>query len=177
MTWAAEWVGNGIKRHLPTFAERLLETVESWVGEFSYERQFWSRVAGAPNVALIKAKSTDPDLLSSADPRLAEFDLAFIDGDHSYPAICSDLRNWASRVRVGGRVLVHDAGPAFKGVCRALHEWSQRSPIAVHWPQRDALCVVEVLGRLAPRVLPEAARNRAMWGGVTPALARARRAG
>jgi methyltransferase family protein len=146
MNWAAEWLGNGVRRHLPPTVSQWLEGAEQWMGVWTYERQFWGRVGDASNVSLIKAFSTDPDLLASADPRLREFDLVFIDGDHSYAGARSDLEHWASRVRVGGRVLVHDATARFKGVCRALEEWSIGAPVEIQWPKRDSLCELDVVG-------------------------------
>jgi len=35
-------------------------------------------------------------------------DLLFIDGDHNYDAVMSDLIRWASRVKVDGFMLLHD---------------------------------------------------------------------
>ncbi|HNT77041.1 MAG TPA: class I SAM-dependent methyltransferase [Anaerolineae bacterium] len=50
--------------------------------------------------------------------------LAFIDGDHDYPAVQQDLALWTPFVTVGGVVLLHDIFfPRFDGVTRAVFEW------------------------------------------------------
>jgi predicted O-methyltransferase YrrM len=46
-------------------------------------------------------------------------DLLYIDGSHAFRAVLGDLRLWATRVRPGGRVLVHDAFSSI-GVTLAL---------------------------------------------------------
>ncbi len=57
-----------------------------------------------------------------------EVDLVFIDGDHSYAAVRSDIDRWGRRARIGGAVLLDDALPEsyFGGhtpeVRRALEE-------------------------------------------------------
>jgi hypothetical protein len=38
-------------------------------------------------------------------------DVAYIDGDHEEPGIKADLKIVASRVKVGGFLVVHDYGP------------------------------------------------------------------
>ena len=38
-----------------------------------------------------------------------QFDLAFVDGDHSYPAVCADVEKYATRgLRPGGYLVLHD---------------------------------------------------------------------
>lgn len=48
-------------------------------------------------------------------------DLLFIDGDHSYQGVKTDLQCWLPYVRIGGWVLLHDYGWA-EGVRRAVKE-------------------------------------------------------
>lgn len=58
----------------------------------------------------------------------ASLDLVFIDGDHSYEGVRSDIDAWLPKVRLGGVISGHDYdntnkyGDAFKGVDRAVHE-------------------------------------------------------
>jgi predicted O-methyltransferase YrrM len=50
--------------------------------------------------------------------------LVFIDGDHSYGQVKRDLENYASRVRWGGYVFLHDMTyPTTPGVAQAVNEW------------------------------------------------------
>ena len=48
-------------------------------------------------------------------------DLLFIDGDHSYDGVTSDLKAYLPKVKAGGTVLLHDWGWA-EGVQRAIRE-------------------------------------------------------
>ena|ERR1041385_7955651 len=53
-------------------------------------------------------------------------DLLFIDGDHSYEGVMSDL-NWFHMMREGGLILCHDANtPSFPGVRKAIDEFCNR---------------------------------------------------
>lgn len=55
-----------------------------------------------------------------------QFDLVFIDAEHSYEATSADIRAWAPLVRAGGWISGHDYGsewfPKF-GVKRAVDEF------------------------------------------------------
>lgn len=48
-------------------------------------------------------------------------DYIFIDGDHSYEAVCKDLRNYFSKVKAGGIFSGHDY--SWEGVKRAVAEF------------------------------------------------------
>lgn len=51
-------------------------------------------------------------------------DLLFIDGDHSYQGVMSDLIAWAPKVRKSGLILCHDADtPSFPGVRKAIDDF------------------------------------------------------
>lgn len=49
-------------------------------------------------------------------------DLLFLDGDHSYDSVRSDLEHWLPKVKEGGIVICHDYGWA-EGVRKAVHEF------------------------------------------------------
>lgn len=49
-------------------------------------------------------------------------DLLFIDGDHSYDGVKSDIELWLPKVKVGGFVLFHDCGGIHPGVEKAVDE-------------------------------------------------------
>ena len=55
------------------------------------------------NVYVLAGKSQDIDI------KTGEVDLVFIDGDHSYDAATSDFQRFATRVKMGGAVLLDDA--------------------------------------------------------------------
>ena len=58
-------------------------------------------------------------------------DLIFIDGDHSYEAVKSDIKAWLSKVKNGGIVVFHDIGWA-EGVKRAVKEFIKPIQIEEH---------------------------------------------
>ncbi len=136
-------------------AANLWEWFDGLFHPFSYERHFWRNVRrhGHDNVHLMRGLSTDPHILESPDPRLAEFDLVFIDGEHVYETVIADFQNWGSRVRPGGRVLLHDCVARFPGVIRAIRELDADPRYRVHWPDEGTIAVVDVLAEAAvPRV-------------------------
>jgi predicted O-methyltransferase YrrM len=147
MRWASEIIRNGILRHLGINLRAIFASLERWFPLVSYERAFWSQVkaAGHDNVHLFRYLSNDPALLEREHHLLAEFDLVFIDGDHSYEGAKADLDNWGGRVRQGGRVLVHDAIPSFPGVCRAIDACRDNPAVRVHEQRCGSICVIEVL--------------------------------
>lgn len=51
-----------------------------------------------------------------------EFDLIFIDADHSYEGVSEDIETWWPRVRQGGVLCGHDIQISFPGVIRAVVE-------------------------------------------------------
>jgi len=51
-----------------------------------------------------------------------EIDLLFIDGGHDYASVMADIGLYAPKVRVGGRIVMHDATAADPGVIKALDE-------------------------------------------------------
>jgi predicted O-methyltransferase YrrM len=69
--------------------------------------------------------------------------MLFIDANHNLEAVMTDLGNWASRVKVGGIVALHDMFfPSITGVCYAVTVWwsTQRDEKGSIWEyigQRD----------------------------------------
>jgi predicted O-methyltransferase YrrM len=53
-------------------------------------------------------------------------DVLFIDADHSYRAVQSDLAKYGPRVRKGGVILLHDTELEGAGVRRALVEYAEK---------------------------------------------------
>jgi len=52
----------------------------------------------------------------------SKIDLLFIDGDHSYKGVKSDIKLWLPKVKIGGFVLFHDYGGIHPGVKKAVDE-------------------------------------------------------
>ncbi len=72
----------------------------------------------AARVSIVAARSQE--FLPGLDP--ASFELAFIDGDHSYEATLADLRAMCRLVRFAGWVALHDYGHLYD-VTRAMDDW------------------------------------------------------
>ena len=58
---------------------------------------------GYNNVNLYLHDSTDPE-----PSRFIDYDILFIDGDHTYEGVYKDLEAWYDNLQVGGHVLLHD---------------------------------------------------------------------
>jgi hypothetical protein len=52
-------------------------------------------------------------------------DLVFIDGDHSYDAVCKDLRFWWNKINVGGYILGDDYTQVHRGTIKAVDEFTK----------------------------------------------------
>lgn len=70
-------------------------------------------------VSLLTTSSQDPFTLGSIPSKSA--DLVFIDGDHSYLSVLSDIDLWAPKVKDGGLLAGHDYG-AHMGVSQAVED-------------------------------------------------------
>lgn len=138
MTWASKPASIG-------------EHIDAWLHPFSYERAFWRNVAksGHENVTLKKHLSTDEKLLADPDPRLKEFDLVFVDGEHTYDGAKADVRNWGTRVRPGGLLLLHDVSDRFPGVVKVFRELETTAGYSVVWPRRGTVGIVKVAANAA----------------------------
>lgn len=69
---------------------------------------------------LVTAHRGDSDLLRDYTGRT--FRMAFLDGDHSYDAVCKDIRNVDRVLAPGGWVCFDDAYSTYTGVDRAIRE-------------------------------------------------------
>lgn len=63
------------------------------------------------------------------------FDLVFLDADHSFEGVTADLAAWEGRVKAGGWIGGHDyrnPDPRFRfGVTEAVDAWSERRGISI----------------------------------------------
>lgn len=90
------------------------------------------------------ADDTSPEAQAFCPP---EADLLFIDTSHSYEHTLTELRLYAPRVRPGGTILLHDTGPGWPDVARALNDYCPGA--AREWydhPGWPGLGVIEVPG-------------------------------
>jgi hypothetical protein len=70
-----------------------------------------------PQHRTIRATSIEAAKLFSAE----YFDMVFIDADHSYDAVKTDIAAWLPKIRKGGFISGHDYGHRYTGVKRAVH--------------------------------------------------------
>lgn len=66
-----------------------------------------SRFNANPNVKILKGNSKE--LFNNFKDEY--FDWIYIDGDHSYEGVLSDLKNWTPKVKKGGAISGHDFDP------------------------------------------------------------------
>ncbi|MCH9613341.1 MAG: hypothetical protein SP1CHLAM54_03400 [Chlamydiia bacterium] len=73
---------------------------------------------GDPNISIHKMTSFD-----AAQTIDEEFDLVFIDGNHSYESVKEDIALWSKKVKPGGLITGHDYDHVnFPGVVQAVDE-------------------------------------------------------
>jgi predicted O-methyltransferase YrrM len=64
-----------------------------------------------------------------AAPYRGEFDLVFVDGDHSYELVKNDTLKAFELVRKGGVILWHDYSPKSDGLVKFFQEFTQERPL------------------------------------------------
>jgi predicted O-methyltransferase YrrM len=95
------------------------------------------------NIACVKDRVTILKMLTQeAVPQLPEnfFDLIFIDADHSYKWVKSDIINFAPKVKPGGLLCGHDYNKNWPGVVKAVNELltaPQKGGKALWWTRRE----------------------------------------
>jgi predicted O-methyltransferase YrrM len=94
-------------------------TVDTWPDARALE-EFKLRMSKYPNVAAIQGAS--PDALQHLPS--AQFDMVYIDGDHSYDAVAKDIAIARKLVKDGGVIAGHDYNDIeyFSGIKRAVTE-------------------------------------------------------
>lgn len=99
--------------HIDPFGNR--DTASSWIGTVLGAAQS----KGVSTLFAMKTEQAVPLL-----EKLAPFDFAYIDGDHDYEGVKTDLCLVAERIRPGGILCAHDyASYSLPGVWRAFEEW------------------------------------------------------
>jgi predicted O-methyltransferase YrrM len=82
---------------------------------------------GHPQWTFIHANSNEhrPGIMRVVDGWL---DILFIDGDHSYDAVCKDMGNFVQYVKRGGLILMHDVDPQVSAEQIAAWGWVKDEP-------------------------------------------------
>jgi predicted O-methyltransferase YrrM len=70
------------------------------------------------------------DSHAGAFPEIGDFDLLFVDGDHTHEGVLADLERFFPRLAPGGHVLVHDCYPEME-VLAAVVDFVSRHDVAV----------------------------------------------
>lgn len=97
--------------------------VDPWP-DVSVRREFLARCSHYPHLEMIEGYSPSA-LASLADRR---FDLCYIDGDHSYEAVCQDIHACKPLVKPGSFIGGHDYGGDCPGVAQAVDELLGKPP-------------------------------------------------
>ena len=93
-------------------------------------------------------------------------ELLFIDANHSYLAVRSDIRFWSSHVIEGGWIVFHDYGnPNYPGVHRAVHRQLISRP--VEW---KTISDREAGSLYVLQKQPKMKSNRGLWNAVREEL-------
>lgn len=110
--------------------------------QFGLSARTWLAV---PGVEMVHSYDVDPkcaELLlgpkwrfhlgRSQDIAPMECDLLYVDGDHSYEAVCSDMARHGPKVRVGGLVILDDYHRGWPGKMQWIDErWDGLQPIII----------------------------------------------
>lgn len=91
--------------------------VDPWP-DVTVRREFLARCSHYPHLEMVEGLS--PSALSNLTSR--QFDLCYIDGDHSHEAVLQDIRACRPLVRPGGFIGGHDYGGDCPGVAQAVDE-------------------------------------------------------
>ena len=94
-------------------------SVDKWEGWAARaERQFSARIENYPGWQALKMASSD----AAACHPDQSIDLVYIDGDHDYANVKSDILAWRNKIRPGGYIAGHDFGHDMPGVAQAVRE-------------------------------------------------------
>jgi len=83
----------------------------NWESDYAADIKLLHSTFKLRQPAIIKGLSTDPEVLEKAGKKL--YDIIYIDGGHSYTEAHHDVYRYSSFVKVGGYLVVDDAGNRF----------------------------------------------------------------
>ncbi len=112
------------------FQNALITCVDNWKGGYcvderttpeimgSVEQAFDARTKSVLNILKVKGDS----ISIAQEVSEKAYDIIYIDADHSYEAVLSDIRNWQPKLSIGGILCGHDYDPSNPGVMKAVDE-------------------------------------------------------
>ena len=65
------------------------------------------------------------------------FDWIYIDADHSYESVISDLETSYKKIKINGYITGHDYTPRFSGVVKAVHEFCGKHNLQIQYLTED----------------------------------------
>jgi len=138
------WRGKTSLALLRAFPQMTLLMVDRWQeyecgshGPIARQARMQEKVDEAMNQAIVSTRFAEDRrvVMVSNSHKTSEFirddslDFVFIDGDHCYGAVLSDIADWTNKVRLGGLVCGHDYPAKYfgeRGVKRAVDEYTTR---------------------------------------------------
>lgn len=98
---------------------------------------------GNKNVKIIKSKSLN--FLNNSNDDF--FDLVYIDADHEYESVYSDLNASYNKVKKGGYICGHDyVSPRFDGVVNAVNKFCNEKNLSIEFLTKDgcpSYCIIK----------------------------------
>jgi predicted O-methyltransferase YrrM len=89
--------------------------------------KFSENISKAHNILLVEMDSLElPERMNQT------WDVVFVDGDHMYPRVLSDMKYSYDCLTEGGFILAHDYGKADSQVEQAVDDFAQSIPETVH---------------------------------------------
>ena len=105
---------------------RSLDCVDQWFEAASTLRSRFAQEIAAGRCRVHEMSS------AAFATQAGEYDVIYIDGDHSYEGARADIVAFSTRVAPGGFLAGHDYHAGFPGVVRAVDEWRGNRPITVY---------------------------------------------
>lgn len=84
-------------------------------------KQFWKKTGLDKRVTYI----VKPSVVAARDWKNGKIDMMFIDADHSYSGVKSDVEAWYPHMKPGGYMYFHDADDSSPGVWQLVEELSK----------------------------------------------------